>query len=602
VPERDGNSDVWVDIRPDDGEPQRFVLHGTATVTNGNRKLNDYVTAPVACDPPDTAPIDNEQYTGTVAWKNGVADHTGLFEGKVEYTAIVTLTAKSGWTFDDLTTSSFTYTGAKSGGVSFNTSTKEVTIVFPPTEDFVCSALPFSDTKAVDGTINSVIDLIQAAKNENSLRLRLAKIEDESVALVEKEDLTESGLTLQHDADPTSPKEVVIDGGGRVVDLTGAPTNPGSPLITVGKGVTLKLTNITFKGLFKDPKNKDDPNDALDTTDNTAPIIKVLTGGALVLDTGVVLKENKNTDSNGGGVNVEGGTLTMKAGAVISDNYGTTGKTVSGGGGVYVASGTFNMEGGSIVRNGGTQGGGVHMTGGKFNMSGGVIGRNDLLQGAGGGVDVRDGEFIMSGNAVISYNTAGWAGGGVHLDGANAKFTMSDNAVISYNIADYAGGGVYLDGANAKFTMNDNAEISNNTGGWNGGGGVIIYSGKFIMNGGAISGNSAGADSGGVGAWDVGEFTMKGGIISGNSAPQGGGVGVGTNAAFTKRNTGGTIYGSLKTDGTSEDSDLKNTATGDGNNNGHAVYWAKGSKKRDTTVGPTDSIDTTQGGPAEVWD
>jgi hypothetical protein len=89
---------------------------------------------------------------------------------------------------------------------------------------------------------------------------------------------------------------VVIDGGGRVIDLTGSAT--GSPLITVDSGVTLTLKNITFKGI----------------DNNTAPLIKVMTGGALVLDTGAVLTENKNPDSNGGGVSVEGGTLTMKAG------------------------------------------------------------------------------------------------------------------------------------------------------------------------------------------------------------------------------------------------------------------------------------------------
>jgi hypothetical protein len=49
---------------------------------------------------------------------------------------------------------------------------------------------------------------------------------------------------------------VIIDGGGRMIDLTGV------PLITVGTSVTLTLRNITFMGLGFDFG---------DTVDNNAP-------------------------------------------------------------------------------------------------------------------------------------------------------------------------------------------------------------------------------------------------------------------------------------------------------------------------------------------
>jgi hypothetical protein len=66
---------------------------------------------------------------------------------------------------------------------------------------------------------------------------------------------------------------------------------------------------------------------------------------------------------------------------------------------------------------------------------------------------------------------------------------------------------------------------------------------------------------------------------------------------FTK--SGGTIYGNMQEDGqTTEDSDLQNTASGDG----HVayVYDASTSKKRNSTAGTGTSLDSS-GTPGE-WE
>jgi hypothetical protein len=176
---------------------------------------------------------------------------------------------------------------------------------------------------------------------------------------------------------------------------------------------------------------------------------------------------------------------------------------------------------------------------------------------------------------------------------------------ISGNTSGPCGGGVfvYASGADssATFTL-AGGTISGNTS--TNGGGVYVSaygadsSAEFTMLGGTISGNSG--HGGGVGVAASGTarsagFAMGGGTISGNTASYGGGV-VLSGAATLKKapvppaTTSGVIYGSDASAG------LKNTAL----NTGHAVV--AGSKKRDTTAGETDTLDSTVEGPEGGWD
>ncbi|GHV06448.1 hypothetical protein FACS189485_14980 [Spirochaetia bacterium] len=94
--------------------------------------LDTLVTAPVNGATPDTSPINQPQYTGTIAWTNssGTA-HTSAFAASTVYKAVVTLTAQPGYTLTGLTASSFTYSGATS--VTFAAGSGTVTITFPAT-------------------------------------------------------------------------------------------------------------------------------------------------------------------------------------------------------------------------------------------------------------------------------------------------------------------------------------------------------------------------------------------------------------------------------------------------------------------------------------
>ena len=158
---------------------------------------------------------------------------------------------------------------------------------------------PFSGGTGKD---DSVIDLIRAVAGQTSLSLSLASMPVEMARFDAATDLGAGWLALDR---TNSPAELIIDGGGRVIDLTGSAKDV--PLITVGSGVTLTLRNIAFKGLSTADG---------DGMDNSAPVIKVDGGGTLILKDGALITGNNYSEGNGGGVYVVGGDFTMNGGIV----------------------------------------------------------------------------------------------------------------------------------------------------------------------------------------------------------------------------------------------------------------------------------------------
>jgi len=312
--------------------------------------------------------------------------------------------------------------------------------------------------------------------------------------------------------------------------------NANESLFYIGSGVTLSLDeNITLLG----------------TSNNNQPLVSVNSNGKLVMNNGA--KINNNISKTDGG------------GVIVRNN------------------GIFTMSGGEISGNKSNSGGGVCIIGGTFTMSGGKISGNPR---SGGSVYIiSGGTFTMSGGE-ISSNSSDSFGGGVFL--GDGTFTMSDGE-ISSNTSNSQGGGVYI--SNGIFTMSG-GKISGNSS--SSGGGIVNSSGTFTMSGGEILGN-IGSYGGGVCILGNGTFTMSGGEISGNSSSsEGGGVrlSLGSGATFTK--TGGTItgYASDMVNGNV----VKYSSGVVQNNKGHAVYVGSSpSKRRETTAGETDDIDTTTG-------
>jgi parallel beta-helix repeat protein/predicted outer membrane repeat protein len=162
---------------------------------------------------------------------------------------------------------------------------------------------------------------------------------------------------------------------------------------------------------------------------------------------------------------------------------------------------------------------------------------------------------------------------------------------------------VYVD-SSGTFTMSG-GEISGNTASYYGGG--VYVSGTFTMSGGEISGNTASSTSGG-GVYVYGTFTMSGGEISGNTASgsggYGGGVCVSSSGTFKKQpaigsSTSGIIYG--YTEGDAKSNKVVNSSGVIQTGMGHAVYVSS-TQKRETTAGPTVSLDSTVDGSAGGWE
>jgi hypothetical protein len=184
---------------------------------------------------------------------------------------------------------------------------------------------------------------------------------------------------------------ITLSGGAseRVISL-----NANGSLFTVESGVTLTLGgNVTLRG----------------RSDNTLSLIKVNSGGTLMMNTGS--KISGNSAEMGGGVFVEGCTFTMNGGTISGNS------ARNDGGGVHISDGTFTMSGGTISGNSITttflgSGGGVDVSGGTFTMSGGTISGNSAssaLFGNGGGVCVGNrGAFIkQSGGIIYGSDAAG---------------------------------------------------------------------------------------------------------------------------------------------------------------------------------------------------
>jgi len=162
---------------------------------------------------------------------------------------------------------------------------------------------------------------------------------------------------------------------------------------------------------------------------NNGSLFSVSSGVTLILDKNLTLRGHSGNNSQL--VYVNGGTLVMREGSVITGNTSSYGD----GGGVYVgSSGTFTMSGGEISGNSSR---GVYVDGGTFTMSGGEISGN-TSSSYGGGVYVNGGTFTMSGGE-ISGNTAAY-GGGVYVDGGT--FTKSGGGTITGYASDTVNGNV----------------------------------------------------------------------------------------------------------------------------------------------------------------
>jgi hypothetical protein len=107
------------------------------------------VTAPATGGTPVTVLNETAQYTGVISWAPAPA---GTFAASTVYTAVITLTAKTGFTFNGLAANAFTVPGATATSTA-NSGT--VTAVFPAT----AAAEPAFTASTNDSTANDAATL-----------------------------------------------------------------------------------------------------------------------------------------------------------------------------------------------------------------------------------------------------------------------------------------------------------------------------------------------------------------------------------------------------------------------------------------------------------
>jgi hypothetical protein len=472
--------------------------------------------------------ITSPQYTGTVAW---TPDH-GTFQMNTNYKAVLTLTAVPGFTFTGIGQNVFRH-GDAPGAVTNASGSGTVTITFPT------AARPPSHLVMTFGppdAENSALKVLkERSTTSNQVNIDLSPSS-------EPEHIDYSATLLPYD---TSSVNVVIDGQGRILKKT----TPGT-LITVPGSVTLTLKNITLEGFAA----------------NSAPLIEVLPGGSVILESGAVLKDNITSSSDAGGVRISGGTLIMHTGSEIK------GITAARAGGVLIRDGGwFLMDAGTIENNTVTDvnsGGAVLVDDGIFDMQGGTIQNNTAnAANSGGGVAVIErGRFTqqagsIKNNQTMGARSGGGVYGGVYTYSISNSITIEGSAEIEGNTAwevDSGGGvGIQSDNTNSNSQVLlavNGGTIKNNTArGARSGGGVYILGRVFTMSGGRIENNTAGgADSGG-GVYSSNDFSsfqgscaLSGGTIANNTANavnSGGGIyshnGVQITGVTIERNTAG---------------------------------------------------------------
>lgn len=233
-----------------------------------------------------------------------------------------------------------------------------------------------------------------------------------------------------------------------------------------------------------------------------------------------------------------GGGLKLAGESTIEDCNITDNKaeySTGGGGGLILASNNKSciIKKSVISKNiAGENGGGIYINGGTLSLESGAAIRENTAETDGGGIYIRNGSLNLESGAAIRENTAKKDGGAIYASCEYSTITVnigekddSDDVLIEQNKAKR--GGAFYGADNARFVMNA-GKVSGNYSEVGGGGAMYIWGGTskystFTMNGGKIIGNMAKSGAGGAVHIDDGSggnaaFIMTGGLLSGNKA------------------------------------------------------------------------------------
>lgn len=197
--------------------------------------------------------------------------------------------------------------------------------------------------------------------------------------------------------------------------------------------------------------------------------------------TGCTIKGNRSgTDGGGLKLNSDKKTLTVS-------NTEISGNTAADqGGGINVDSGTLVMEGGFIKDNTAVDGGGIYNDNSTIRFNNVTITGNNTIKYAGAGINNKGNATVTS--CRISKNTSVLGGAGIYTE----KVINIENCIIDENTSQSHGGGICSDnGGRAVLSAN---KINKNTGIQAGGGIYVGSKGSVDINGVNTMTENAGSD------------------------------------------------------------------------------------------------------------
>ncbi len=333
------------------------------------------------------------------------------------------------------------------------------------------------------------------------------------------------------------------------------------------------------------------------------------TNASFIMSGGEVSNNNAST-GHGGGVYVGASTSCTISGANTLIKGNKTSTAEMDGGGIYINGGTVSMSNGTIDGNTAADcGGGVYLTGNNnnaFTMSGGTIQNNKAASGAGIHIISNTGGTATAtiSKGSINGNVATGNGGGIYAQGNLNINSTSSSAVNIYGNKANNGAGIFFNAnGTLTYTIKTGTSIYSNAATTNGGG-VYLNAGTFTLNGGEIgsSGKANSAANGGGVFANSGTFTYTSGTVAYNTASTNGG-GVYSKVTFSlpsgssisnnsATSNGGGVYvaaGTFTCAGTMQ----KNAATGDG---GGVYLNAGGFTLNGGTIGTSGNANTAKNG------
>jgi hypothetical protein len=567
----------------------------TVLVSGSELDISYLFAAPVKTELPNTMTSTSSTVYQSVpiSWKKGGPTgpaHSGVFQAGTEYTAVMTLVAKSGYTFYGLPASggpgSVYYSGASASHLAVTTT--------PGTSLYITITFPITAPASVSGTIT---DYWANSSNPPPL--------DATVELKDSGGTVISSTTSDT-TDGTYSFTNVAGGSGYTIAVSKADYAPVSlasfnvaAVDVSGKNAVMRkqITDFDLSGIIAVPvAGMSAPTTAFTGTEYTGSVIWNPSANPCIDGTVYTATLTLNAASGysfaGLGANAFSCTEANSApGSVTSPakNPGTglvpdTGSTSIAVSITYPPAQTLTVP---------------LNTSGYSNSLANTLDHIRTTIGA----EYTNYEITVANSETITLRPLGadllWATTFPKLK--NVTITLKANSPVVISLT--SNGSLFsLRGQNAdgrvKLVLDQNITLKGKDG--NNAPLVNVEYGDLVMNAGSaiINNKRSGGDGGGV-YLTYSSFTMNGGTISDNKASSGGGVYI--TGTFTKDSSVGPSYIYGDTDNVHTAGEDENTATSSPSGAGHAVRHSDG-KKRDFHAGPGDNMTTAGYGGAEGWD